>query len=87
MSAGVPAADAGGLGAGLSGMSSLSEAGKATQAATESVGNTARDGGQATEQARQVLAGFRPSFISVEVLGFGDGTAGIDEEAERPRRR
>jgi hypothetical protein len=87
VSAGVPAADAGGLGAGLSGMSSLSEAGKATQAATESVGNTARDGGQATEQARQVLAGFRPSFISVEVLGFGDGTAGIDEEAERPRRR
>lgn len=84
---GAPAGDAGGLGAALSGVSNLGEATQATDEATRAVGASAQDGDKNTQQARQALAAFRPSFLTVEVLGFGDGTASVEDEAERRRRQ
>lgn len=86
VSTGVPVAETGSLGASLSGVSNLGDATKATQEATQSVSSAARKDEQTTEQARQALASFRPSFISVEVLGFGD-TGSSQDEAETRRRR
>lgn len=86
VSTGVPAADTGSLGASLGGLNNLGDAGKASQEATQSVASTAKKDEQTAEQTRQALAGFRPSFISVEVLGFGE-TGSIQDEAERRRRQ
>lgn len=86
VSAGVPAADTASLGASIGGLNNLGDAGKATQEATQSVASTAKKDEQTAEQTRQALAGFRPSFISVEVLGFGE-SGSIQDEAERRRRQ
>jgi filamentous hemagglutinin family protein len=85
---GVPAADTGGLSAGLAGNSSLGDT-QSIQESTKSIGDGSGDHQKAAEEAKQSLASFRPSFISVEVLGFGDGTASVGEqmdEAERLKR-
>ncbi|MGQ9686997.1 MAG: filamentous hemagglutinin family protein, partial [Thiobacillaceae bacterium] len=87
VSTGVPVADTASLGASLGGLGNVGDAGKATQEATQSVASTTKkDSEQATEQSRQALASFRPSFITVEVLGFGE-SGSIQDEAERRRRQ
>jgi hypothetical protein len=86
VSTGVPVADTSSLGASLGGLNNLGEATKATQEATQSVASTAKKDEQTAEQTRQALASFRPSFISVEVLGFGE-TGSLQDEAERRRRQ
>jgi filamentous hemagglutinin len=86
VSTGVPVADTSSLGASLGGLGNVGDAGKATQEVTQSVSATAKDSEQTAEQTRQTLASFRPSFISVEVLGFGE-SGSIQDEAERRRRQ
>jgi hypothetical protein len=84
---GVPAADAGGLSGSLSGVSNLADN---TGEATKSVAGSIKDeGGQSAQEAKQVLAAFKPTFINVEVLGYGDGTASTGDvlnESEKKRR-
>ena len=87
ISTGVAVADTGGL-SGLAGAGTLVDT-KGTQEATASLGASAQDSEKNNQEAKQVLASFKPTFISVEVLGFGEGTASTDDgmdEAERKRR-
>jgi len=88
VSTGVPAADAGV--SGLSGVSGLGEATKSTEEATKSLREETSKSEEAAKEMRQALASFKPSFISVEVLGFGIGTSSIckpdDDDADCPRR-
>lgn len=58
----------------VSGVGSLGDAAKAANDATSSMANDNADAQKAAEEMKQNLAGFKPSLISVEVLGFGDGT-------------
>jgi hypothetical protein len=58
------------LSAGLAGNGSLG-ADQAIEDATRSIADNAATNQQAVAEASQALAGFRPSFITVEVLGFG----------------
>lgn len=85
-SSGVPAADTGGLSAGLAGNSALGDT-QAVAEATRSVGGQSTDAGKAAAEAKQALAAFRPTFISVEVLGYGEGTASIAPSSEDAGRR
>ena len=87
VSTGVAVADSGGL-SGLAGSGALVDT-KGTQEATASLGNSTQDTEKSKQEAKQALASFKPSFISVEVLGFGDGTASTndgEDAAERKRR-
>lgn len=89
ISTGVPVADTSGLSSGLSGVSGLNESAGATSEATRSMSSSAKDGEENAQATRQLLASFKPTFISVEVLGFGEGTASLGgqmDEAERKRR-
>jgi len=83
-STGVPVADTAGLSAGLAGNSTLGDT-QAVAETTRFVDSQASDGQKAAEQTRQALASFRPSFISVEVLGFGE-TGSLQDEAQRRRQ-
>lgn len=67
---GVPVVSSG-LGSGLAGVSGLNDAANATDAQTKSLNASAGDKDKASQEMRDKLAGFRPSFISVEVAGFG----------------
>ncbi len=82
ISTGVAVADTGGL-SGLAGAGALVDA-KGTQEATALLGASAQDSEKSSQEAKQALANFKPSFISVEVLGFGEGTASMGDE--KPRR-
>ncbi len=86
VSSGVPVADTGGLSAGLAGNSSLGDA-QAAQETTRSIGGKSGDTQKAAEEAKQTLASFRPSFISVEVLGFGEGTASLGDPGDGAGKR
>jgi hypothetical protein len=46
-----------------------------TDEVTKSIGDGASKNDQATQEMQKALANFKPSFITVEVLGFGDGTS------------
>ena len=87
ISTGVQVADTGNLSGSLSGVSNLADN---TGEATKSVaGSIKEEGGQNAQEAKQVLAAFKPTFINVEVLGFGEGTASTGDtldEAEKKRR-
>ena len=83
-STGVPVADTSGLTAGLAGNSTLGDT-QAVAETTRFVDSQASDGQKAAEQSRQALASFRPSFITVEVLGFGE-TGSLHDEAQRRRQ-
>jgi filamentous hemagglutinin len=85
-SSGVPVADTGGLSAGLAGNNSLGDT-QAVAETTRSVGGQSADAGKAVEEAKQALAAFRPSFITVEVLGYGEGTASTGPGGEDASRR
>jgi filamentous hemagglutinin family protein len=66
ISTGVPAASAGSIAAGLTGVSNLAaDATKSAEQATRALAETAA-------RASALQQAFRPSFITVEVLGFGD---------------
>ena len=87
-SAGVPVADTGSLSAGLAGNSSLGDT-QSVQESTKSIGGQSGDSQKTADEAKQNLASFRPSFISVEVLGFGNGTDSVSDsmdEAEKLKR-
>ncbi len=70
VSSGVPVTDTGGL-SGLAGVSSTASLG-ASEEATGGLGNAAQEAAQAAQEVSQALASFKPSFITVEVLGFGE---------------
>ncbi|MBT9612614.1 MAG: filamentous hemagglutinin family protein [Burkholderiales bacterium] len=67
---GVPVESAS-LGGALAGVSGIGDASKATDEQTKALSNAAGDGDKAMKEARDALANFRPSFITVEVMGFG----------------
>lgn len=70
VSSGVPVTDTGGL-SGLAGVSSTASLGAGDEA-TGGLGSSAQDAAQAAQEVSQALASFKPSFITVEVLGFGE---------------
>lgn len=73
ISTGVQAVDSSGLAGSLAGIGNLADtAGEATRAVSAATGGPQQDGARAMEEARQMLAAFKPSFITVEVLGFGE---------------
>ncbi|OYY92890.1 MAG: hypothetical protein B7Y41_14125 [Hydrogenophilales bacterium 28-61-23] len=88
LSIGVPVAvDTGGLS--ISGIGSLGDAAQTAGEATRSLAATSEESQKAAQEMKQAMAGFKPSFITVEVLGFGDGTASVSDqldEAEKNRR-
>lgn len=65
ISTGVPVADTGSLAAGLTDVSSLSEVANATENLTQSMADSAK-------AAQSLKDSFKPSFVRVEVLGFGE---------------
>lgn len=67
---GVPVESAS-LGGTLAGVGGIGDASKATDEQTKALSNAAGDGDKAMKAARDALANFRPSFITVEVMGFG----------------
>jgi len=82
-SSGVPPADTGGLGALASVGNLATGATKATEDASKSVSESAR-----SSSAAPAPDSFRPSFITVEVLGFGDEKKDEDDEDdEREKKR
>jgi hypothetical protein len=87
ISTGVPVADTGNLSSSLAGVNVLPDA---TGDAGKSVAGAVRDDNEKqTEEARQVLAAFKPTFISVEVLSYGDGAGSAGDqidEVEKKRR-
>ncbi|MEW5789140.1 MAG: filamentous hemagglutinin family protein [Pseudomonadota bacterium] len=60
----------------------LPDAGKVTEEATKALAEQAGQSDQAANTASQALASFKPTFITVEVLGFGEGE-GNREDRER----
>lgn len=68
---------------------SLSDAGKVTEEATKLLADASEKSEQSAKEAKQILASFKPSFITVEILGFGSegGDAGSDEEEEEEEKR
>ncbi len=70
ISTGVPVSDTGGLAAGLSGTSGLADAGGGDGAA-KALSDSASSAEKAAQLAKEALAGFAPSFITVDILGFG----------------
>ncbi len=82
ISTGVAVADTGGL-SGLAGAGALVDT-KGAQEATSLLGASAQDSEKSSQEAKQALAGFKPSFISVEVLGYGEGAAGVGVQPAQP---
>lgn len=73
----------------LSGGNGLSEATRATSALNDGLMGNSEQAQKAAEEMKQAMASFKPSFITVEVLGFGSGTASTGDdpdELERKRR-
>ena len=71
LSVGVPAAvDTSGIS--VSGVSNLGDAANAANDATSSLAGASEDAQKAAEDMRKGLDAFKPSLVSVEVLGFGD---------------
>jgi filamentous hemagglutinin len=79
------AADTSGLS--VSGVSNLGDAAKAASDATSSLANASEDAQKAAEEMKQNLAGFKPSYVSVEVLGFGDGTEACPKNDDSCRKQ
>lgn len=65
---GVPTANAGSLGAGLSGIGNTSDAATAAGDATKSLASNA----EKMEKIKQAMADFKPSIVTVEVIGLGE---------------
>jgi hypothetical protein len=87
VSTGVPVADAGNLGGTLAGASNLADTAGAASAG-QSLTSNATDAEKAVAEAKQAMAGFRPSVLTVSVLGFGGNSIGGNEDdAEKVRRR
>lgn len=73
VSIGVPTAvDTSGLS--VSGIGSLGDAAQAANQATGSLASSSEEAQKASAAMKQALANFKPSSVSVEVLGFGDGS-------------
>lgn len=70
VSVGVPAGESSSLAAGFAGASNLGDAASATGDITKSLSN--QDSDEELKRIKQALAQFRPSFITVEVVGFGE---------------
>ncbi len=87
VSTGVPISDAG-L-SGVSAISGVSDVASTAQEATKSLGESTQKNEQAAQEMKQALANFKPSFISVEVIGFGNtsapGAKGQDDEEIKRR--
>lgn len=62
---------------------SLPDASKITEEATKALADQAGQSDQAANAASQAMASFKPTFITVEVLGFGEGTAEREEASRR----
>jgi hypothetical protein len=85
---GVPAAvDTSGLS--VSGIGSLGDAAQAANQATSSLASGSEEAQKASAAMKQALADFKPSSVSVEVLGFGDGstTRGCENDDSECRRQ
>ncbi|MHB0986460.1 MAG: filamentous hemagglutinin family protein [Sulfuricella sp.] len=64
---GVPTANSGGLGTGLNGLATVADNGVASEI-TKSLAENSEN----QQKIRQAMADFRPTFITVEVIGLGD---------------
>ncbi|MEW6677412.1 MAG: filamentous hemagglutinin family protein [Pseudomonadota bacterium] len=64
----------------------LSDAGKVSDEATRSLADNSRNAESQQDRMKESLAAFRPTFLTVEVLGFGSGTASTREEEEARRQ-
>jgi filamentous hemagglutinin family protein len=82
---GVPPAS-GGI-AGLGGVSSTNETSTASDDVSKSLGENTAKNDQAAQELKQALAGFKPSFITVEVLGYGDGATSACEQDDTECKR
>lgn len=80
---GVPVESAS-LGGSLAGVSGIGDASKTTDEQTKALSNAARDGDRAMKDARDAMGNFRPSFITVEVMGFGESGTANEGECRRP---
>ena len=88
LSAGVPAADTSSLAPPAASFTPAETA--STGGGAQALASKSGDANKDVADARQALASFKPSFISVEVLGFGGDTSSLgtsDDEAERRRRQ
>lgn len=88
-SVGVPASDITSVPVGLTGTSGLNEASNSSSDITRSISSSSEEAMKANQEMKENLGRFRPSFITVEVLGFGEGTASVSDqldEAEKNRR-
>ena len=81
---GVPVVSSG-LGSGLAGVNGLNDAANATDAQIKALNASAGDKEKASQEMRDKLSGFRPSFISVEVMGFGPTgqSAGCNDKSDQ----
>ena len=70
VSVGVPAAETSSLAAGFAGTSGLGDAASATGDITKSL--SSQDDDEELKRLKKALEKFRPSFITVEVVGFGE---------------
>lgn len=85
LSIGVPVAvDTGGLS--VSGLGNLGDANQATGEATRSLANASEESEKSAQEMKKALTNFKPSFITVEVLGFGEATAAVEGGEERRRK-
>lgn len=64
---GVPTANSGGLGTGLNGLAAVADNGVASEI-TKSLAENSEN----LQKIKQAMADFRPTFITVEVIGLGD---------------
>jgi len=84
VSIGVPTAvDTSGLS--VSGIGNIGDAGKAAGDVTDSIAKNSEDAEKLAQDMKNSLVGFNPSFITVDVLGFG--AEATEEEDEEKRRR
>ena len=84
---GTPASSSG-LAAGLSGLGNLSPNGQSGEEATRSMRDNAKGSEEQMRKIQEAMANFRPSNISVEVLGFGEDSVecGKDDDICRKRK-
>lgn len=81
-SVGVPATDVASVPVGLGGTSGLNEAANASSDIARSIASTSEEATKASQVMKESLGNFRPSFITVEVLGFGEATGSVDRGEE-----
>lgn len=74
---------------GLSGVGSSTESAASADAVNKSISENAAKDDKTAQAMKQALASFKPTFITVEVLGFGEGgtSAIVDPEEEERRKR